>query len=258
MLERAVKDAREKANIMAGALSCMLSEVSKINYSHEDIHIYSQARNIHSAAEAKASTAESLEITPDDLVISDDVTVEWVLVGKTMNSIDCVLIVLSYLCTCSISIRYMSRKPQIDKLMTGLAGEYLVAAKMNLRGWVASLTLKNYPGVDIFGMNPLTGQTIEIQVKSCWDSSFFVGVKHSERDQMPKKIKGPFVFVHMDSVDSASFYILTKKEFIGLVNSSDDAYFNKPRKKPIKPDYPIALFLHELKPYQDHWDSLWK
>ena len=85
MLERAVKDAREKANIMAAALGCMLAEVSKINYSHEDVHIYSQARNIHSAAEAKASTAESRDITPEDLAISDDVTVEWVLVAKPHN-----------------------------------------------------------------------------------------------------------------------------------------------------------------------------
>lgn len=85
MLERAVKDAREKANIMASALGCMLAEVSKINYSHEVVHIYSQARNIHSTAEAKASTAESLDITPEDLAISDDVTVEWILVGQPRN-----------------------------------------------------------------------------------------------------------------------------------------------------------------------------
>ena len=152
----------------------------------------------------------------------------------------------------------MSRKPQSKKLMTGLAGEYLVAAKMNLRGWVASLTLKNYPGVDIFGMNPETNQNIGIQVKSCWDSSFFVGVKHSERSPMDEKIKGPYVFVHMDSVDHASFFILSKDEFISLVNSSDDAYFNKPRTTLTKPDYPIALSLKELQPYKDHWDSLWK
>ena len=35
--------------------------------------------------EAKASTAESLDITPEDLAISDDVTVEWVLVAKPTN-----------------------------------------------------------------------------------------------------------------------------------------------------------------------------
>ena len=142
--------------------------------------------------------------------------------------------------------------------MTGLAGEYLVAARMNLRGWVASLTLKNFPGVDIFGMNPKTGQNIGIQVKSCWDSSFFVGVNHSERDKMDEKIQGPFVFVHMESVDDATFYILSKSEFIAVVNCTDDLYFNKPRTKPIKPDYPIALSLKDLTPYKNQWDSLWK
>ncbi|MBP5137142.1 MAG: SIMPL domain-containing protein [Paludibacteraceae bacterium] len=79
MLKRAVIDAKEKAEIMAEALGCTLADVCEINYSHEEIHIYSQARNIHSAAEAKASTAEALEITPEDLVVSDDVKVEWIL-----------------------------------------------------------------------------------------------------------------------------------------------------------------------------------
>ena len=155
-------------------------------------------------------------------------------------------------------------KPQSKKLMTGLAGEYLVAGMMNLKGWVASLTLKNYPGVDIFGMNPeMDGKTVNIQVKSCWDNSFFIGVKRSERDQMDKKIQGPFVFVHCENSEngkeSVSFYILTKSEFINLVNTSDDKYFNGPHKNPIKDDYPIALSLkNDLLPYKDNWDSLWK
>ena len=32
-----------------------------------------------------------------------------------------------------------------------MAGEYLVAGQMSLRGWTANLTYKNYPGVDIIG-----------------------------------------------------------------------------------------------------------
>ena len=142
--------------------------------------------------------------------------------------------------------------------MTGLAGEYLVAAKMNLRGWVASLTLKNFPGVDVFGFNPQTKQNIEIQVKSCWDRSFFIGVRHSERGIMNEKIHGPFVFVHIKNVDEASFYILTKSEFMDLVDTTDDAYYNKERIKPIKPDYPMAISIKDLTPFKDHWDSLWK
>ena len=154
-------------------------------------------------------------------------------------------------------------KPQINKLMTGLAGEYLVAGMMNLKGWVASLTLKNYPSVDIFGMNPeMDGKTVHIQVKSCWGNNFFIGVKRSERPMMDQKIRGPFVFVHCESNENgrekASFYILTKKEFIDLVNRTDDAYFDGPHRHPIKDDYPIALSLKkDLLPFKDHWDNLW-
>ena len=149
-------------------------------------------------------------------------------------------------------------KPQIEKLMTGLAGEYLVAGMMNLKGWVASLTLKNYPGVDIFGKDPSTGANVSIQVKSCRDSSFFIGVKRSERGQMDKKIQGPFVFVHIVKNEKVRFFILSKSEFIDVVNTTDDIYFNKPRAKAIKPDYPIALTLKDLAPFENHWDSLWK
>ena len=154
-------------------------------------------------------------------------------------------------------------KPQINKLMTCLAGEYLVAGMMNLKGWVASLTLKNYPSVDIFGMNPgMGGKTVNIQVKSSWESSFNIGTKHSDRPKLEDKIKGPFVFVHCENKlhgkESVSFYILSRKQLIDLVNSSDDAYYNRPRVRPLKNDYPIALSVKkDLLPFKDQWDSLW-
>lgn len=77
ILARAVKDAHEKAVIMAEAAGCGLGEVQSIEYGEREIHIYSQAREIHSNAEAQASTASSLDITPDDLVVSDNVHVVW-------------------------------------------------------------------------------------------------------------------------------------------------------------------------------------
>ena len=85
ILERAVKDAHEKARIMASAAGCTLGDVYSIDYSHEDIHIYSQARNIHSVEEAKACSPESLDITPDDLAVSDEVSVVWYLIPERGN-----------------------------------------------------------------------------------------------------------------------------------------------------------------------------
>ena len=77
MLERAVKDATEKAKIMAEAAGCKLGNVVNITYAHQEIHFYSEARNIHSNKEAMACDSNSLEISPDDLVMGDDVKVEW-------------------------------------------------------------------------------------------------------------------------------------------------------------------------------------
>lgn len=82
MLERAVKDAKEKAGIMAAACGCSLGAVKNINYSFSEVHMYSQARQIHDAADASACNPESLDITPDDWAVSDDVTVEWYLDGE--------------------------------------------------------------------------------------------------------------------------------------------------------------------------------
>lgn len=77
MLERAVTDAKEKAQIMAKALGRELGEVKSIVYGEMHVEVFSEARKIYNNEEASASTPGSLEITPDDLAISDNVEVEW-------------------------------------------------------------------------------------------------------------------------------------------------------------------------------------
>lgn len=79
MLDRAVKDAKEKAEVMTAACGCKLGLVKNIDYSVQELHIFSEARIIHGADEAVGCNPESLDITPDDLEVSDTVTVEWYL-----------------------------------------------------------------------------------------------------------------------------------------------------------------------------------
>ena len=74
MLERAVKDATEKAKIMATAAGCSLGLVKSIDYSEQEIHFYSQARNIGCAEDAAVCMENSLDITPEDLVGGESVT----------------------------------------------------------------------------------------------------------------------------------------------------------------------------------------
>jgi len=88
-------------------------------------------------------------------------------------------------------------KKKIDKHLIGLTGEYFVAGMMSLKGWVASLTLKNYPSVDIFGLDPETDKTINIQVKTTKNAkSYQVGLMRSHLDCINDRITSSFVFVH--------------------------------------------------------------
>lgn len=152
----------------------------------------------------------------------------------------------------------MKSAKQLDGLRLGCAGEYMVAAMMNLKGWDAALTQKNYPAVDIFGYNKELDKNIRIQVKSGSVSSFLIGFRHDNRDTMATDIEGPYVFVYFKDRFSPEYFIIDKEELIRLIVREDDKYFNRDRIKPIDPKYPIAVFVDTLLPYKDQWDNLWK
>lgn len=145
----------------------------------------------------------------------------------------------------------------IDKLLIGLTGEYLVAGMMSLKGWVASLTLKNYPSVDIFGLDPRTNKNINVQVKTTKNvKSFQVSLMRSQRDKIDQKITCPFVFVYIDKNDEINYYILSQRQLIEVIERTDDEYYNRPRQEQLK-DYPIAINLKDIADYKDKWDNLW-
>ena len=81
-LSRAIKDAKEKSQIMADAGGCKLGKLLSIDYGHSHVHFEAEARYIHSNTEASSMSASSLEITPDDLSFSETVDVVWEMVGE--------------------------------------------------------------------------------------------------------------------------------------------------------------------------------
>jgi len=57
-------------------------------------------------------------------------------------------------------------KPKTKGVLTGVAGEYFVAAELTVRGYIASITLKNTKGIDILVSNQDASKSIGIQVKT--------------------------------------------------------------------------------------------
>jgi hypothetical protein len=57
-------------------------------------------------------------------------------------------------------------KEKLESGLVGVAGEYLVAGELSLRGYIASITLRNSRGIDIIASNSEGTKSISVQVKT--------------------------------------------------------------------------------------------
>jgi len=67
--------------------------------------------------------------------------------------------------------------------ITGVAGEYFVAAELSKRGWIATMTIKNTPNIDIIATTPDGRRNVNIQVKtrSIWNRQGWILSKGIEK-----------------------------------------------------------------------------
>ena len=79
LLDAAVKDAKEKAAILTKAAGAELKELLTIDYSWSEITFTSRPMNrmLACKSEACADEAYDLDIEPDDIEVSDTVTMVW-------------------------------------------------------------------------------------------------------------------------------------------------------------------------------------
>jgi hypothetical protein len=75
----------------------------------------------------------------------------------------------------------MPRKRRADPQISGLAGEFFVAAELLKRDIQTSVTLGNAKAVDLLAYRVDTGQTFRVQVKSLRRKNFFP-IGHDEID----------------------------------------------------------------------------
>jgi hypothetical protein len=55
---------------------------------------------------------------------------------------------------------------KIPSVLTGVAGEYFVAAELSRRGYIASISLRNTRGIDILATNQDATRSVTIQCKT--------------------------------------------------------------------------------------------
>ena len=129
----------------------------------------------------------------------------------------------------------MQEIKKLSKAQLGAIGENMVAVRMLQNGWdaiAANQSINNCQSYDIICVDPATGKTVLVQVKTSVGSNIPVGMKlkNCTKEKLEKKIVGPWVFVHVSGEGEKmefKFYILSRQEIIKLIYESNDWYVNK-------------------------------
>src|SRR5579862_3787898 len=100
------------------------------------------------------------------------------------------------------------KKGSPNKILTGVAGEYFVAAELSRRGYVASLTLRNTRGIDILASNVDATKSVGIQVKTnSGKKAHWLLSNKAESDTAEKLC---YVFVNLNSTDAPDYYVVPR------------------------------------------------
>lgn len=103
----------------------------------------------------------------------------------------------------------IAKKPRADGQISGLAGEFFVAAELLKRDIQTSVTFGNAKAIDLFAHNPRTGTNFNVQVKTLRSNNYFL--------VDPKKILRAhiYVFVLLNKPDQpVRYFVLPGKTLL--------------------------------------------
>ena len=120
----------------------------------------------------------------------------------------------------------MAKVSPEEKVLTALAGEYYVAAELCRRGYMASLTLKNYPKVDVFALDRDGKKSVPIQVKTTrWLANPKQLGFYLPKDEASYAAAFALVIVAPPKAPAAyETYIVPGKELLSVVNEGYQQY----------------------------------
>jgi len=140
--------------------------------------------------------------------------------------------------------------------LAGVAGEYFVAAELSRRGFVASITMRNSPGIDILATDIKAKETVTIQCKTSRSSTKGWILSDKAEGFTPKNHF--YVFVRLGEKDGhPSYHIVPSKVVAKYVATRHRAWLKG--KKPNggkRKDSAMRKFRDEENNYLGKWDLL--
>ena len=145
---------------------------------------------------------------------------------------------------------------KVSPVLTGVSGEYFVAAELSRRGYIASITLRNTKGIDILVSNEDASKSVGIQVKTNHSKHKKWLLNKKAEDYHDKNIY--YVFVNLKEVgETPEYHIIPSQKVAAYVKRTHREWLKTPGKKGQQhKDNTMRVFRDENNQYLEKWELL--
>ncbi len=145
---------------------------------------------------------------------------------------------------------------KLESTLVGVAGEYLVAGELTLRGYLASITLRNSRGIDIIASNADGSQSVSIQVKTNSDGKkSWILNKKAEQYYSDNHY---YVFVALQGLGQRPSFHIVPSQVVAEYTQTSHAEWLKGKKRDgsARKDSAIRKFNDHENRYLEAWERI--
>jgi len=150
----------------------------------------------------------------------------------------------------------MKNPTKLPKGLTGIAGEYFVAGELSIRGFMASVTLRNNDSIDIHASKLSDGKIFAIQVKTNQNGNRSWPLSKKAESQKSENLF--YIFVSLKGLtERPEYFIVPSKHIADSMKAGHAKWLSTPGKQgqPHK-DTNIRNFQDKKGQFWEKWDLL--
>ena len=150
----------------------------------------------------------------------------------------------------------MIKSEKLSSGLTGISGEYFVAAELSRRGFMASITLRNNDSIDIHASKLSNNKIFAIQVKSnqSGNRSWIL----NKKSELHQKENFFYIFVSLKGEsERPEYFIVPSKNVADFVKRDNTHWLATPGKKgQAHNDSTVRKFNDQNGEYLEKWELL--
>lgn len=143
----------------------------------------------------------------------------------------------------------------LSTVLSGVAGQYFVAAELSRQGFIATITLRNTQGIDILAADVLGKRTVGIQVKTnqASDREWILNKKAENLDGKDLF----YVFVNLNGLSAPTFHVVEASHVANTIKKGHENWIAGTKKDgSARKDSSMRIFRDRSNTFLNAWGRL--